>query len=56
MINTENIKVGSKFQEMIDLFNRMEKALEYPNCEGYMDKKRYLEYYEQKFNDLLRVN
>ncbi len=31
-----------KFRQLIDYFNRLEKALEYPNCENQLDIKRVL--------------
>jgi len=29
-------------RELIEFFNKLEKELEYPNCEGEADKKRIL--------------
>ena len=31
-----------KFRELVEFFNKLEKDLEYPNCEGYADAKRIL--------------
>ena len=31
-----------KFRELIEFFNKLEKELEYPNCEGNADAKRIL--------------
>lgn len=31
-----------KFRELVEFFNNLEKALEYPNCEGNADAKRIL--------------
>ena len=31
-----------RFKELVEFFNKLEKDLEYPNCEGYADKTRIL--------------
>jgi hypothetical protein len=31
-----------KMCELVEYFNKLEKELEYPNCEGEADKKRIL--------------
>lgn len=43
MISINNVKKLSKdFKELIEFFNKLEKELEYPNCEGNADKERIL--------------
>jgi len=34
--------VDKKFKSLVEFFNKLEKDLEYPNCEGYADKNRIL--------------
>ena len=31
-----------KFKELVTFFNKLEKDMQYPNCEGYADAKRIL--------------
>jgi hypothetical protein len=31
-----------EFRYLVDFFNKLEKRLEYPNCEGYSDTRRYI--------------
>jgi hypothetical protein len=40
--------ISNKFRELVEFFNKLEKSLEYPNCEGYNDEKRVLQNAEQQ--------
>ena len=40
---TSGVKIPRKFSEMLEFFNKLEKSLEYPQCEGYSDQKFVLE-------------
>ena len=46
-----NDKTGQRFQELVHLFNKLEKDLEYPNCEGYADQSRILASFEVELNN-----
>ena len=37
-----NAFADKKFKELVEFFNKLEKDLEYPNCEGNADAKRIL--------------
>ena len=37
------------FADMLSLFQKLDKRLEYPNCEGYADEKRIMEQTEKEF-------
>jgi len=37
-----NPAADKKFKELVEFFNKLEKELEWPNCEGYADKNRIL--------------
>lgn len=47
----EHNKLSNKMLELCQIFSRLEKALEYPNCEGYLDEKRYLEMFERELKE-----
>ena len=40
--------VSTNFRDLVEFFNKLEKSLEYPNCEGYTDEKRVLQNAEQE--------
>lgn len=42
MINYSRVDITPEMKKLLDFFNQLEKRLEYPNCEGYNDEKRYL--------------
>lgn len=37
-----NPAVDRKFKDLIEFVNKLERDLQYPNCEGYADAKRIL--------------
>ena len=45
---SNNGLTDSKFKELVNMFNKLEKDLEYPNCEGYADKNRILAKFENE--------
>ncbi len=55
MINIpkNGVTLSNKFLDMIDFFNKLERNMEYPNCEGYLDQKRLLEQAQLRFNDIV---
>lgn len=46
--NNFNEQHFGKFKELIGMFNKLEKDLEYPNCEGNADKVRILAEFERQ--------
>lgn len=50
MINVpQGCVLSDRFRECIKLFNKLEKNLEYPECEGYADQKRVLQAVDKIF-------
>lgn len=41
-------KLTSEMQRLIDYFNKLELALQHPNCDGYADQTRVLVKAEQE--------
>lgn len=37
-----NPATDKKFRELVELFNKLEQDLQYPNCDGYEDQRRVL--------------
>lgn len=42
MINYTRAEITPEFKKLLDFFNKLEKDLQYPNCEGYKEEKLYL--------------
>lgn len=45
---SNNPAVDRKFVDLIELMNKLEDALRYPNCDGYADQKLVLARFENE--------